>query len=551
MTTNYFLPINSANISQYFSRGIIIPSTHIKGWINDIQTKYSNSILLCNKPLTSETDCSLTIVFSDDELNNIKVISENFFIFNKPLPISRIKSLNFRDEQQSKTTIYNIEKGDAFVPELVSIIDDKQIVEVSELDDLKNTKNTEESSEKMEIYNRILGGFSLMQIADFPNKVYPKNYFNSLAIINQEVKKQIADFSFSQDYSPYLLNFSSAIYGKINSDYVSKYAKEKEGFELPLKRGLIRLDQIDVNKNSYLLAILATYGDDTGKVKKNRDFIFSLINDKFNDKIKEVICLLFGINQGYSSFRNQYNIQGDTVNAKFKLDSELDYSIIESVYQYVFNNRKDNTNFPYINEWCPKFNNKIDFQRYKTYRIFDKDIVYKKKLRIGSTEYLQELYQKFWTNSGLSPIFNYFNESVTNSIETTIKTIFNKVKSDIEDEQKIKNELEINKLKEEVFNLKEQNEKLSNQKLQYSSEDYNKTNANESSSNLDLKTEIDKDTLIRKRLETLEKIKAIDKLKTIAKYSGIKSFSQFGGNEEDKKTLRNLIIEKEKELLNL
>jgi hypothetical protein len=85
MKTNYFLPLNSANISQYFSRGIIIPSINIDGWISDIQSKFGNSILLCNKPLTSETDCSLSIVFSDEEITNRNAISENFFVFNKPL----------------------------------------------------------------------------------------------------------------------------------------------------------------------------------------------------------------------------------------------------------------------------------------------------------------------------------------------------------------------------------------------------------------------------------------------------------------------------------
>lgn len=275
MKTNYFLPLNSANISQYFRRGIILPNIYIDGWINDIQSKFSNSILLCSKQLTSETDCSLTVVFFGDELNSLEAVSENFFIFNKPIPISRIKSLNFKDEQQSRTTIYNIEKGDAFVPKLVLIVDEQEIVDVSELSSSKNINYSEEWTEKIELYNRVLGGFSLMQIADFPKKAYPKNYFKSLSIINQEVKKQISDFSFDEDYSPYLNISSKKSYhfSKISSDFVANYAKEKEGLELPIKRGLIKLDEIDKNKKSYLLAILATYGEDSGKLKKNSDFI--------------------------------------------------------------------------------------------------------------------------------------------------------------------------------------------------------------------------------------------------------------------------------------
>lgn len=554
MKTNYFLPINSANISQYFSRGIIIPSINIDGWINDIQSIFSNSIVLCSKQLTNETDCSLTIVFSNDELNSIVTISENFFLFNKPLPISRIKSLNFRDEQQSKTTIYNIEKGDAFVPKLVSIVNEPEIADNSELNSPKDFKHSEDWSEKIELYNRVLGGFSLMQIADFPNKAYPKNYFNSLSIINQEVKKQISDFSFDEDYSTFL-NISSkksSIFSKISSDFVAKYAKKYEGFELPSKRGLIKLDEIDKNKNSYLLAILATYGEDSGKLKKNSDFISSIINNNFNFINKEKVCLLFGINQGFSSFKNQYNIQGVTVNTKFKLDSEVDYSIIESVYQYVFNNKSDNKTFPYINEWCPKFNNTIDLHKYETFRVFDKDIVYKKKVSIGEPEYLQELYQRFSKNSLLTPILGLFKEQVQKSIEKSIEEIVNKVKSDTELTLKNSNQFSIsqqNEFEKKISELKEQNEKLKKEIEKKTESHYTESNVQESLPNYAFNIGIDKNAVINKRKEVLEKITNIGELKGIAKYYSIKSISRFKNDDEDKKTLRKLITEKEEELL--
>ena len=89
MKINYFLPINSANISQYFRRGIIIPSINIDGWINDIQSKFSKSILRCSKQLTNETDWSLTIVFTDEEIKTYTVDNMHLsyegseWIFNK------------------------------------------------------------------------------------------------------------------------------------------------------------------------------------------------------------------------------------------------------------------------------------------------------------------------------------------------------------------------------------------------------------------------------------------------------------------------------------
>ncbi len=557
---NYFLPINSANISHYFRNGIILPSRYIKGngWINDIQSKFNNSILLCSKPITEKSNCSLTIVFTDEEQKYIKQISNNFFVFNKPLPISRVKQLNFVNEEQSKTTVYNIEQGDAYVPKLISIIDNQETVNISELEKFKNTNNTENWEEKIGLFNRVLGGFSIMQIADVSNLEYPFNYFNTLSLINKEVENKIKDFNFENNYAPYIniKEKRSAIYGKINLETVSKYAKEKEGFDLPIKRGLIRLEEINNNKNSYLLAILATYGNDAGKPKKISDFISSLINENFNSKIKEKLCLIFGINQGYSAFKNEYNIQGQKIKTKFKLDSEVDYSIIESVYQYVFNDKRDNTRFSYISEWCPKFNNNIDLRVYETYRVFDKEIIYKKKAHFGSPEYLHELFQLFSKNSLLAPIFNLFKENVINSIQSIIKDIYNKIKSDIELEEKIKKqniETKQLNLKKQIENLQNENKKLK-EKIQEISKPTKlikeelQNNVEEAKYDKLFNIKADKKAVINKRKEIISKTSKITELKIIGKYVGIKSISNYKASASDVEKLRRLIIEKEEEI---
>jgi len=546
MNKNYYLPINSANISRYFSRGIILPSIYINDWINDIQSKYKDLILLCSKPLTSETDCSLTIAFSDDELREINDISENFSAYSKPLSIARVKSLNFKEKEKSEITVYNIEKGDAFIPKLISIVEKSEIADVSELNSAKSINYMQDDwKEKINLYNQILGGFAIMRIADFPNKDYSRNFFKSLSLINNEIKEQIKEFNFENDYK--IDVFNSSAYKKINTAFVTNYAKTKEGFNLPTKRGLIKLNEIDENKKSYILSILATYGSDSGKIKKISDFLSTLLNGSFHTKSREKLCLTFGLNQGYSAFRNQYNINDIKINTKFELNSEVDYSIIESVYQYVFNNKTDNTNFPYISEWCPKFNNTVDLTKYETFKIFDKDIIYKKKTQLGSSEYLQELFQRFSKNSVLAPIFDLFKENVSSSIQLIIEAIYKKIKSDIELENRAKKQ---DDLKEQINNLQTENRKLADE-LKQSSKIGNLVNKTEETpSNYGLNIAADKNAVIRKRKEILEKITTISELRGIAKYYNIKSLSRFKNNDEHKETLRKLIIEKEEQIYN-
>ncbi len=575
MSNVFYMPLDSANISHYLSRGIILPSKYIGNkWIADIQSKYNKStLLLSNKPLTNETDCSLTIVFAENELSAIKTISKNFYTYSKPLSIARIKSLNFTNKKKSETTVYNIEQGDAFIPsELISIIDKAEVINTAELSSIKFTDKEEDWTQKIYFYNKVLGSFSIMRLAN--RKLdYPENYFKYFSGINKEVENQIKSFSFKQDYKAYL-NISdkkAKAYENIDIKFVSDFAKKNEKFDLPVKRGVIQFDKIDKTKQSYIFLILATYGNDVGKIKKISDFISALIDEKFDIESQEKLCLTFGINQGYAAFRNSYEIEDITINTKFELNSEVDYTIIESVYQYVFNNKKDNTNFPYITEWCPKFDNNIDLNKFETFRIFDKDIIYKKKAALGSPEYLQKLFQLFLQDSLLIPLFNLFKKDVENTIQSIIKSIYKKIKADVELNEKQKNQTKeeenkelVVKLEKELSDLKEENKgnkelvvkkekelsdlKIENKELAVKLEKLPSTDKS-------LNKEASLNSLLdnnqtNNRKERLEKIKGIGELKGIAKYIGVKNFSKFKNNDEDKAILRSLIIKQEKQLKN-
>lgn len=518
----YYLPINSANISQYFKRGIILPAINIDGWINDSQSKYTNMILLCSKSLVKELDSSLTIVFSSDELKEIKQISENFYIFNKPLPISRIKNINFLDKEQSEITIYNIEKGDAFIPkQLIKIINTNESrVDINEINTINNTHEEQDWKEKIGLYNKLLGGFSVMRIADFQNTEYPKNYFNCFAFINKHIRSILSEFKFEKNYQTtidILEKKLPSIYHKITIEEAKNYAKKYDNIELPIKRGLIRLNEINEDKNSYILSILATYGEDSGKTKKISDFIAALINNTFSSKKTEQLCLIFGINQGYSAFRNKYKINDYILDTKFKLNSELDYTIIESIYQYVFNSVKENTTFSYINSWCTINKEMLNLKEYDTYEILDKEIVYKKKAPLGSEEYLQELYQLFTINNILKSLFEVTNEKVSNAFKEIINKIYTKIKNDIKrNEESNKKDMAIST--EKTIGLKDDNNQLSIQQKELLSPVSNDTS--NSVSNLENNNSKVSDNILK---DVAKEIKSIGDLQVIAKHIGVEA----------------------------
>ena len=108
---------------------------------------------------------------------------------------------------------------------------------------------------------------------------------------------------------------------------------------------------------------------------------------------------------------------------KYKLESQLDYYTIESVYQYVFNDGKVSSIFPYLDEWCPKLPTERP-KKNTDYVILDELIIGPKKAKVFSDE---------WWN-GLFPKFREFGR-LANELFFFFKEICEEMKEDIKNEQ--------------------------------------------------------------------------------------------------------------------
>ncbi|SNR33931.1 hypothetical protein [Lutibacter flavus] len=461
-----YLPIASFNLGHYFTKGCICPTRYISNRNEDIQNRFDNSLLFCRTKFTDETNCSLEIVLTQKESKSIKEKTTNFFLLDLVLPISRVKRIFFKDEKQKVKTVANINDGAAFIPD--EIVDVDLTNEYSKTDEILAVKNISEKKDwqsKIDLYDKLLGGFAFMRLGGESWMNYSKNYFQTFSLLNKLVKEQlyVTTLNFDNPYEWLILDnnkyesLRSSIYSNVDYKTVEGFAKE-EDINLKKRLGIIDLDGIKFKSKTYLIAILATYGS-SGR-KKIDDFITDLINNKFSEPRKEGISLMFGINSGYKAFRNKYKTSKFEVDVKFKLNSQLDYYTIESIYQYVFNNKTDNYSFFYIDSWCPKSNERVKIKEYQTYTILDKTIIYKKKVQIGSLEYLQELYQSVSPNNlfeSITKIVNgwlpdflktektkeaslYFERNLKTNIEAIVKDTYKKVKADIDNDIKLDKE---------------------------------------------------------------------------------------------------------------
>ena len=192
METRYFLPINSESLAHYFGTACIMPSKYFSNKPIDVQNKFKDFLLITKSIGTKDTDCCLELVFTKTEIQNELIdIKDGFFLYPKPLPISRVKSVIFSNKNQKEQTIVNITMSTAFVPEkLIQIVSKFDSVDTTKLEEPKSIKITDWSS-AIKKYNSLLGGFALLRLSGEEYMNYSENYFSSLAVFNLPIENEL------------------------------------------------------------------------------------------------------------------------------------------------------------------------------------------------------------------------------------------------------------------------------------------------------------------------------------------------------------------------
>lgn len=417
----FYIPIKSANLAHYFVKGCVCPALYIQNRIDDIQSGFNSYILLSNKKFTENTNCSLEIVL-DESIEIVKNISENFYLLDLVLPISRIKNIIFNDEQQKINTVFNITSGAGYLPlNLISVEPISNLINSKELENTKIEKSQNNWESQLIFFNRLLGGFAIMKIAKNEVENYSENYFDTLASINNEIFNELQKQSLkiSDKYKWAIIKngkhtqLNELIFSTISESILMAYAKD-EGISIKKENGKYKLNLKDEHSKTYLVSILASYGE--GARMSNDNFISDLISNKFPQERKEGIGLIFGLNKGYEVFRNEYKTNNFQVDIKFKMDSLLDYYTIESIYQYTFNNKICNKRFEYIDNWVSRFTKNVETSNYETFTILDKVIVTKKKDKIELPDFFKSCFQ----NSSRDKIYQVIISEISKLLPTYI-----------------------------------------------------------------------------------------------------------------------------------
>jgi hypothetical protein len=454
MEQKYYLPISSISLAHYFGCACIKPGKYFDNKPEDLQDKFNDFLLVTTHLGTQQADCCLELVFTEQEIDDYLIdIKNGFFLFEKPLPITRVRKIYFLNKEQKEQTIININMSTAFVP--------NELVEIKEFDNIQinNLEKPQDihiiSYEKqIQTFNNLLGGFALLKNAGEDYMNYSENYFSSLSTYLN------IDFALSNKGKQLTNLFNDSLYKKIKpflrekiDENTVREETQKEGQEFIKDKITQVIDLSKLKGLPFVLAVLYSYG--VGKESKKKKIDDLILSNFHSQEIKsdcsEITALCYGLNRGYAVFSNSYKVGNNEKEVKFRLNSQLDYYTIESLYQYSFNLQEKNTDFKFL-EWCPTYKN--TFKAPKTnYQILDVVVIGKKKAKVGSVEWFQNLYSLFaekiknnlW-DKGIKSIINELVDYVISDTKEELTEDFeNQIAQKQEEIESLKTELETQK----------------------------------------------------------------------------------------------------------
>lgn len=431
----YYLPINSTSLAHYFVCACVKPAKYFENKPQDLQDRFRNALLLSSELGTNDTDCCIELVLTKDEERSLVPCGREFFLFPTPLPISRVKAIHFRAQRQLEQTLSNINMSAAFIPHSLAKVArfSDAVIDVVNVTDKPVDKDY---SEQLVIFDRILGALALMKTAKEPYMNYSENYASTLSFFNALVRndlekqgRQINEKFFGLfSRSGNFVKFIPYLEKKITKEDLDQIAAENNQ---RIERSYTKAINYDkLSGITYAFAILQSYGVGGEAATKKIDGLISNNFEELKDGKAEGIALYYGYNRGYSVFSNCYGTQEiGRQNVKYLLESQLDYYTIESVYQFAFYGNTTSSQFPYIDAWCPRKNQRP--KRKTDYMVLDTAFIGKKKPTVFSKEYLLGFLAEIKT-------FDFITTPIGSLVEQIRNRVANDTKEEIEDANETK-----------------------------------------------------------------------------------------------------------------
>jgi len=472
MEIKYYIPIQSTSLPHYLAGACICPANYYVNKPKDIQDSFPNVILLTSNIGYNQCNCCLEIILTSEEKEFLVSIDNGYYLIDKILPISRICKILFSSEEQKKLTVSLIRQATAFIPNNIigeiRMFENKEIRVSNRPSDFEGIK-PENMQAKIKRFDSFLGALALMRIAKQDDLNFSPNYIDAVSFFNTLIRDQKETVRpINRKLDIYFHEYSTNTFSRlITEDLLNAEARKNN---VQIKKNPITgiIDTESLKWPGYGYAILYTYGvADEAKRKKIDELILNNFQKNIKQEYAESVAFFYGYNRGYTVFNNEYLKDNKSVDVKFRLDNQLDYYVIESVYQYVFNG-KTKGEFPYIDYWCSK--QKSRSLRTTEYLILDTIVRDQKKVKVLSEEWWKQLLPGFLKI--FNPKINFLGKEIDFSIDIEkriLRPFAEHINKELREEVKEEyttiindNKILIDSLRQEISEYKNQVESLKN-----------------------------------------------------------------------------------------
>lgn len=376
----YLLQINRIKLQDYIQYGLIVPDMYIGDECEkDIQSNNKSILVVSDGYIDAlnEHQILIEIILTEDEkLKIFKTETTSYFSF--PLPITRIKKVYTQSKEISKWIIKNIKNSEkGFLPErLFDVYKNNKTIIFQKKEYKQIEINQSDYTKQIRYFDKRMGMFSFVKnvnlyYANQENYIsnYNENYFGMLSTL---FKEKVVDSTFNAlDILKENLKFRDLLYSEnqIDKDFIQTILEGIEDLEIKTLFGQILIPNntrkalgllLEKELYSYYYIGLVYYFRQ--KDSNRKDSFKQDIDSLIPYKLSEVSLSILGIYLGYANLRayeyisiddkNFKNIFGSDFNIKFKLDTKLDYILIETIYNHSFSQQKG-YEFEYL-EYPPK-----------------------------------------------------------------------------------------------------------------------------------------------------------------------------------------------------
>jgi len=381
---NLLIQVHKSKFREYIARGLVCPDKVLGEEIeSDTQSKFKDFLLLSTGYLDEldEEQLLLEIILTNNEKENLKEINSNVYLLDKPLPITRVKTIYVSnkkiDSVDMQKSLKNYNMG--YISEKLFVTFPKGKKKfIQYFTEASNEHKADEYNEKVLNYDKLMGLFASIKNTNLyyinENNIYQNysdNYFSIFYNYDEKtikVSKWIEDKFYSSNIDKLFIKRLNSI-NYINEEFLTRVIEIVKEDEIKNKLEMLRDDPLGKKR---ILASLKNYKEPIyyyisllfiyGKKGSNSKYAFkdNIIEEISYEKAENALAL-FGLYYGYSSLPAYEEIhiedkefqkitKGNEFNIKFKLDSKLDYYLIESLYQYVFNSKKEGIQIDYLDE---------------------------------------------------------------------------------------------------------------------------------------------------------------------------------------------------------